>query len=94
MKIRRIESGLAWIGALVVLVGVSFAAGSAFGSVSSTDADTTASIGDVAAVTVSGARSANAQAATEAAAAIARDTALGLEIKLTDRTLFVVADAQ
>ena len=32
MKVRNIESGLAWIGAMVVLIGVSFAAGTAFGS--------------------------------------------------------------
>ena len=94
MKVKRIESGLAWIGALVVLVGVSFAAGSAFGSESVGNADAAASSGDVAAVTVTGARDANAEAATEAAAAIARETAMGLEIKLADRTLTIVADAQ
>jgi len=93
MKVKNIESGLAWIGALVILIGVSFAAGNAFGSEPVADEDRATSINEAAAVAVAGARSANTQSAVEAAAAIARNAALGLEIELTDYTSTLVADA-
>ena len=86
MKVKKIESGLAWIGALVVLLGVSFAAGNAFGAEPVADDGAVTSSSEAAAVAVAGARDANAKSAAEAAAAIARNTALGLEIALTDQT--------
>lgn len=94
MKVKNVESGLAWIGALVVLIGVSFAAGNAFGSEPAPDYDAVTSISEVAAVAVSGARDANARSAAAAAAAIAQNTALGLEIELADQTLTLRANAQ
>lgn len=94
MKVKNVESGLAWIGALIVLVGVSFAAGNAFGSEPAPDYDAVTSINEVAAVAVSGARDANARSAAEAAATIAQNTALGLEIELADQTSTVIADAR
>jgi hypothetical protein len=93
MKVKNVESGLAWIGALVVLIGVSFAAGSAFGAEPAPDYDSVTSINEVAAVAVSGARDANARSAAEAAAAIAQNTALGLEIGLADQTSNLRPDA-
>ena len=94
MKVKNVESGLAWIGALVILIGVSFAAGNAFGSEPAPNYDAVTSTNEVAAVAVSGARDANARSAAEAAAAIAHSNALGLEIELVDQTSTLIANAQ
>lgn len=94
MKVKNIESGLAWIGALVVLFGVSFAAGNAFGSETVANDFALTSSDDAAAVAVAGARDANTRTAVEAAAAIADSAALGLEIELADQTSTLVADVR
>ena len=94
MKVRNVESGLAWIGALFVLIGVSFAAGAAFGSEPAADEDKVVSFSEAAAVAAAGARDANAEAAAEAAAAIARSAAMGLEIELLDHSSLLSADAR
>ncbi|NND55194.1 MAG: hypothetical protein HKN56_09535 [Gammaproteobacteria bacterium] len=94
MKAKNIESGLALLGALVVLVGVTFAAGSAFAAEPAADRVAAVTPSETLAVTIAGARAANAETAADAAAAIARDTVLGLDIQLADRTskLTVSAD--
>ena len=94
MKVKNIESGLAWIGALVVLFGVSFAAGNAFGSETVANDFAATPSNEAAAVAVAGARDANTQSAIEAAAAIAHNTALGLEIEIADQTSTLVADVR
>ena len=94
MKAKNIESGLALLGALVVLVGVSFAASSAFAAEPVADRVAAATAAEPLAVAIAGARAANAESAADAAAAIARDTVLGLDIQFADRTskLTVSAD--
>ena len=94
MKSKHIESGLALLGALVVLVGVSFAASSAFAAEPVADRVAAVTAAEPLAVAIAGARAANAESAAYAAAAIARDTVLGLDIELAARTskLTVSAD--
>jgi hypothetical protein len=94
MKVKNLESGLAWIGALVILFGVTFAAGSAFGSEAVANDYAVTSSNEAAAVAVAGARDANARSAAEAAVAIANSTALGLEIELIDQTSTLIANAR
>lgn len=90
MKVKDIESRLAWLGALVVLIAVTSAASSAFAA--EPVADTVVATEPAAvAVTVAGARAANLESAENAAAAIARDTALGLDIELAGRTSMTIA---
>ena len=94
MKAKHIESGLALVGALVVLVGVSFAASSAFAAEPVADRVAAVTAAEPLAVAIAGARAANAETAAYAAAAIARATVLGLDIELSARTskLTVSAD--
>ena len=94
MKARNIESGLAWIGALIVVIGVTFAASSAFAAESVADRAIRTSSSIAAAVTVAGARHANLETAAEAAASIARATTLGLDIEITDRISTLIAGAE
>jgi hypothetical protein len=79
MKAKNIENNLALAGALIVLVGVSFAAEDALGF------ETTAS-------TKSGAAKANADAAAQAAKSVALENWIDLDIKLEDRTSVLVAN--
>ena len=86
MKAKNIENNLALVGALVVLVGVSFAAEDALG-VESADVTTTAiAIHDVADSTTSGAAQANADSAALAAKSLARENWIDLDIKFVDHT--------
>jgi Tfp pilus assembly protein PilX len=94
MKAKHIESGLALLGALVVLVGVTFAAGSAFAAEPVADRVAAVTSAETLAVTIAGARAANAETAADAAAAIARDTVLGLDIQLADRTSKLTVSAE
>ena len=94
MKVRKIESGLAWIGALIVLIGVTFAASSAFAAEPVADRAIRTSSSNAAAVTIADARHANLETAAEAAASIARATTLGLDIEITDRIFKLVAGAE
>ena len=83
MKAKNIENNLALIGALIVLVGVSFAA----------DVTTTATaIHDVADSTTSSAAQATADAAALAAKSLARENWIELDIKLEDHRSTLVAD--
>lgn len=94
MKVRNIESGLAWIGALIVVVGVTFAASSALASEPVADRAIRSSNNDAAAMTLAGARHANMETAAEASAAIARATTLGLDIEIAGRTSTLIAGAE
>ena len=93
MKAKHIESGLALLGALVVLVGVTFAASSAFAAEPVADRVVAVTAAEPLAVAIAGARAANAESAADAAAAIARDTALGLDIQFADRTSKLLVSA-
>jgi hypothetical protein len=66
MKARNIENGLALVGAVVVLIGVSFAADNA-------------------------AEKANAETAAAAAASLALENWIELDIQLEDRTSTLIA---
>lgn len=93
MKVKDIESRLAWIGALVVLIAVSSAATSAFAAEPVADHVPAGIAAEPLAVAIAGARRANAETAADAAAAIARDNVLGLDIKLADRTSMLTVSA-
>ena len=94
MKVKDIESRLAWVGALVVLIAVSSAASSAFAAEPVADQVAAVTAAEPVAVAIAGARAANVEAAADAVAAIARDTVLGLDIEFADHTskLTVCAD--
>jgi len=91
MKAKNIENNLALIGAVVVLVGVSFAAGEALGFETADTTTDTVAIRDITASTTSGAAKANADAAAQAAKSLALQNWVSLDIKLEDRTSTLVA---
>jgi hypothetical protein len=91
MKARNIENNLALIGALIVLVGVSFAAEDALGFETADVTSTAVAIHDVADSTTSGAAKANADAAALAAKSLARENWIDLDIKHDDHTSMLVA---
>ena len=91
MKARNLENNLALVGALIVLVGVSFAAEDALG-VETADVTTKAiAIHDVSDSTTSGAAKATADAAAQAARSLALENWISLDIKLEDRTSTLIA---
>jgi len=92
MKAKNFEDNLALIGALVVLVGVSFAAEDALGFDNADVTTTAIAIHDTAQSTISGAADANAEAAAKAAEALALENWVNLDIKLEGRTSILVAD--
>jgi hypothetical protein len=92
MKARNIENGLALVGAIVDLIGVSFAADNALAEESAKV--TTAAVvlhDDAADDTLSSAEKANVETAAVAAASLARENWIDLEIQLEDRTSTLVA---
>ena len=88
MKRYDIENGLALLAALVVLIGVSSAATSAFAAEPETAAIAARDAGDV---TVKAAAKANKRSAADAARSIARDNLVSLDIELEDRISTLVA---
>lgn len=92
MKAKNIENNLALVGALIVLVGVSFAAEDALGFETADVTTTATAIHDVADSTTSSAAQATADAAALAAKSLARENWIDLDIKLEDRTSTLVAD--
>ncbi len=93
MKHRDIENRLALLGAVVVLVGVSSAATSAFAAETAT-AERNTSIAEIAQVTLEGGRRANELSAAAVAEAIALENWSGLDISFASRTSRLVADAR
>lgn len=93
MKHRNLENRLALLGAVVVLVGVSSAATSAFAAETAT-AERSASVSEIARVTADGGRRANERSAEAAAEAIALENWSGLDISFANRTSRLVADAR
>lgn len=94
MNIRNFENGLALIGAVIVLLGVTFAAGSALADEVSAER-AVASVADAATdKSQAEANKANRKAAEAAVEGIAEDNKLDLEIRLLDRTSTIVARAR
>lgn len=91
MKAKNIENNLALAGALIVLVGVLFAAEDALGLEIANVTTTALAIHDVADSTTSGAAKANADAAALAAKSLAMENGIDLDIKLEDRTSMLIA---
>ncbi|MDH3550417.1 MAG: hypothetical protein OEQ16_13815 [Gammaproteobacteria bacterium] len=91
MKTRNIENGLALLGAMVVIIGVSFAAESALAKESAHATATTDAIQDVADNTLQGAKQANHEAASQAAKSLASENWIDLDIRFDDRTSMLVA---
>ena len=91
MKARTIENTLALVGAVIVLVGVSFAAGTALAQ--ETAARTTPAViaRDIADTTLRGAREANRATADAAAEALALENWIDLEVRLQDHTSMMAA---
>ena len=94
MKIRNIENRLAYFGVLIVLIGVTFAAGSAFAS-EPADART-AAVSERNSVdeTIIGARKAMAESAAEAAESLKAENAFDLDTQLADLTSTLRANAR
>ena len=92
MKAKNIENNLALVGALIVLVGVSFAAEDALGFETADVTTTATAIHDVADSTTSSAAQATADAAALAAKSLARENWIELDIKLEDHRSTLVAD--
>ena len=89
MKTRNIENGLALLGAMVVIIGVSFAAESALAKESAHV--TATAIQDVADNTLQGAKQANHEAASRAAKSLASENWIDLDIRFDDRTSVLIA---
>ena len=92
MKAKNIENNLALVGALIVLVGVSFAAEDALGFETADVTTTATAIHDVADSTTSSAAQATADEAALAAKSLARENWIDLDIKLEDHRSTLVAD--
>lgn len=91
MKARNIENGLALIGAIVVLIGVSFAADNALAEENATVTSTVVALDDAADETLNSAEKANVETAAAAAASLARENWIDLDIQLEDRTSTLIA---
>ena len=91
MKTRNIENGLALIGAMIVIIGVSFAAESAFAKESAHVRTTTAAMHDVSENTLRGAEQAIIEAARQAARSLTTENWIDLDIKFDDRTSTLAA---
>ena len=92
MKARNIENGLALVGALIVIVGVSFAAESALAKESALVTTTAVAVHKAPDQTLrQGAEKATNEAAREAAKSLASENWLDLDIKLEDRTSMLVS---
>ena len=91
MKTRNIENKLAYAGVLIVLIGVLFAATSAFATEPANVATTAeAERGDTD-ETIVGARKAIIEAAVEAAESLKAENTIELDIQLTDLTSTLIA---
>ena len=93
MKTRKVENGLAYVGALVVLMGVLAAASSAFAAEPAVTDSATAPGRDAAAEAVIGAKEAMRESADVAAKAIKVETSFDLENQLSDiRSTLIAAN--
>lgn len=86
MNDRNIVNGLALFGAIIVIVGVMFAASSALAEERPTVVTTAVAIHNAADTSVIKAETATIEATVAASEQIARDIRLDLDIRLVDRT--------
>ena len=91
MKTWITEERLALLAALVVLVGVSSAAGDAFAQERQTITATAVAIHAIPDATLEIAAEANAESAARAARSLARQNGIDLEIRLEDRRSGLIA---
>lgn len=91
MKAINIEERLGLLGLLIVLIGVSSAAGEALAAETADVTTTAMAIHEAAEDTLEIAEQANAEAAAKAAATLAIENGLDLDIRFDDRTSILVA---
>lgn len=91
MNIRKIENRLAYVAALIVLIGVTWAAGSAFGAEPERREAATVADFEVLDQTVVGAREAMTEAAAKAAEALRAENKFDLDNHLNDLTSTLMA---
>ena len=94
MKTRNIENKLALAGALIVLIGVLTAAGSAFAGESAKVKIKGLAEQNGAVETIIGARKANIEAAADAARALKAENAIDLDIQLAVLSSTLIAGAK
>jgi len=94
MKTRKFENGLAVLGALVVMLGVTAAAGSALAADSDQVTSTAVAVHKAGDNTLVDAGKANTETAERAMRALELSTLIELDIAITDRTSTLVADAR
>jgi ABC-type Na+ efflux pump permease subunit len=91
MKAKNVEERLALVAVLFVLIGVSSAAGEALAADAPEVTTTAVAIRVAAEDTLEIAEQANAEAAARAAAALAEENGLDLDIRLTDHSSVLIA---
>ncbi len=94
MKTGNVENRLALLGAMLVLVGVAFAAGSALASDFSDVSSTAVAIHTAADTSLARARKANDAAVAHASTAVVLDVRLDLDNRLADRKSELLADSR
>ena len=91
MNARNIEERLALLGVLLVLIGVSSAAEEALAAETAEVTTTAVAIHEAADDTLEIAEQANAEAAANAAAALAKEIGADLDIRFNDHTSVLIA---
>ena len=91
MKARNIEDRLALVGALIVLFGVTSAAGDALAEEQAEITTTAVAIEIAAEDTLETAERANADAAAQAAESLVLETSIDLDIRLGDHISVLIA---
>lgn len=94
MKSRNIENRLAYVGALIVLVGVTWAASSAFGAEHTNYATAAVAETDAMNDTIVIARQAMTEAAAKAAEALKAENKFDLDNQLNDLTSTLIASVK
>ena len=91
MKAKNIENGLALMGAVIVLIGVSFAADDALAEETADVTTTAVAIHNASEETLNGAEMANFETAARAVKSLAIENWIDLDIQLEDRTSTLIA---
>ena len=94
MKDRNVENRLVQLAAVVVLLGVSFAAQEALADEPAETATPAAAVDETSSSTLESASEANSQAAARAAASLAFENWIELDIKLEDHTSTLIANKE
>ncbi len=94
MNKRNVENRLAIVGAMLVLIGVTFAASSALAGDMNDVSSTAVAIHTAANHSLTLARKANQAAVADAAKAVVLDAQLDLDIRLAGRKSILLADSR